>query len=218
MKMLSLKKLPVVCAVSTAILSSVTVSADEVEEQLAAIKLSTFNQQLLVNTVYQEKSTTYVDAELLTKVDSLPAGCDPQSAFPVSEQHVDNPASTLVGNWKMDTEPFDESDDMDDEQNEQENEMEDEEDSQGDEMEDENSDQGSDQDTNDETGDEGSEDGELDMEFNGDLDGYLTVTASGYLVSSEVETVDSVTTCKVRFIGEVNGDTYTVPAKTGAKK
>ena len=256
------KKLPIVCAVSAAILSPLTVNADEFEEQIAAVKLSTFQQQLLVNTVYQENAMTYVEAELLTKVDSLPVECDPQSVFPVSEQHVDNPADALVGNWKMETESFDdfsdddlgdddlgdddlgdddlgdddfgdddfgdddfgdddfgdddfEDDDMDEDQDEQEDEMEGEETEPGDEVEDENSDQDNDEDSNDEDGNEESEDGEFDMDPEGDFEGFLTVTASGYLVSSEVETRDGVATCNVSFIGEVNGDTYT-PVSTTA--
>ena len=252
MKLQNFKKLPTVCAVSAALLGPAIVHADEFDEQLAAVKLSTYQEQLLVNTMYQEGTQTYVDAQLLTRVDNLPAECDPLSAFPVAEEHVDNPADELVGDWQVqefdDLEEDDSDDDLDEDDSDDDDSDDDGDDSDddgddsdddgddsdddgddsdddgddsdddGDDSDDDGDDSDDDGDDSDDDGDDSEDDGDdsegsmdeddFDEGFEGDFDGYLTVTPSGYLVSSEVETVDGVATCQVTFIGEVDGDTF----------
>lgn len=205
MKVQNVKKRYLFLAVSLACSTPLVANAAEDEEQLKAIKLSTYQQQLLVNTVYLEQGYSFVDAQLLTKVESLPPECDVQSVYPVAEQFVANPDASLVGQWVVD-EPFMDDDELDEDETLDDGESEEDADDQEDGENEENLEDESD--IEDEDADEAEDELEDDKQ-DINLQAYLSVTASGYLVSSEIETEQGVNRCEVVLIGELNGDTFT---------
>ena len=241
MKTQFVKKLRIAGAVSFALLSvSTQVSA---QETFVGAQVSDFQNNIIISGVFNDEMGTFAEAQLLTPLDSLPAECDPLSAFPQAEQHVDNPSDKLVGSWSSADgyvaiayanefdEDFEEDEGSDDDSeggtdddseggtgddseggSDDDSEGGSDDDSEGDS--DDDSEGGSDDDSEGGSDDEGNEDPDEDMFEDENISAYLTVSPSGYLVTSEMFTVEGVATCESIYIGELNGNQLTELANT----